>query len=240
VRWLLEDCVSFRPADGAYSPYGAIFGTPSNLTEHMALKAIERDAEAGFCLEDVFVAGDARKRAWVDGWRKLPHIDAELQALHAYPQDFAHEMFARVESELRRCVDRDAGNPGRRTGRIHVLSENAPRQDAALASVPRLASRFRVSSDAGLVAAGQAQACERDQIRRDRFEGHFAVSYETPAGWSGIRKDFLTDVLGAGQDASVDGLPDEAASVLRCMCPGLVAGDEASGQGSVPPSMLNA
>ena len=51
-----------------------------------------------------------------------------------------------------------------------------------------------------------------------RREGHFLVSYETPGGWIALKKDLLTEVLGAGRDARIVGLPLEAAQVLRLMC----------------------
>jgi len=49
------------------------------------------------------------------------------------------------------------------------------------------------------------------------------VSYETPGGWVAVSKDFLTEVLGAGRDAKLVGLPRAAAERLRLMCAGLVA-----------------
>jgi hypothetical protein len=49
------------------------------------------------------------------------------------------------------------------------------------------------------------------------------VSYETPGGWVAVSKDFLTEVLGAGRDVKVVGLPGAAAERLRLMCGVLVA-----------------
>ena len=37
---LSDDCPRFRPVDGAYSPYGVLYGFSSNLIEHMALKSL--------------------------------------------------------------------------------------------------------------------------------------------------------------------------------------------------------
>ena len=75
----------------------------------MALKALEHDAETRFSLEDVFQddvfddgSTSAAKLAWVNGWRKLPHIDREVQRLYDYPQQFAEDVYGRIESELRR------------------------------------------------------------------------------------------------------------------------------------------
>jgi hypothetical protein len=71
---LSDDCLCFRPADGAYSPYGVLYGFTTNLIEHMAFKTLQPDAVTHFSLEDVFTAGDNNKLAWVTGWRKLPHL----------------------------------------------------------------------------------------------------------------------------------------------------------------------
>ncbi len=119
IQPLRDDFPLFRPVDGGYSPYGVIFGLPSHLIEHMALKAMQHDAETRFSLEDVFNDSDtndrdkkAAKLAWVNGWRKLPHIDREVQRLFEYPQQFAEEVYRRIESELAR--------KGSRTGRLYI------------------------------------------------------------------------------------------------------------------------
>ena len=57
IKSLRDDFPRFRPVDGGCSPYGVIFGLPSHLIEHMALKALQRDAETRFSLEDVFDDG---------------------------------------------------------------------------------------------------------------------------------------------------------------------------------------
>ena len=57
---LSDDCPSFRPVAGAYSPYGVLYGFSTDLIEHMALKALQPDAVTHFGLEDVFVAGDSQ------------------------------------------------------------------------------------------------------------------------------------------------------------------------------------
>ncbi|MGE5074101.1 MAG: hypothetical protein ACM3MF_11790, partial [Anaerolineae bacterium] len=218
-RWstpLRDDLQRFRPVNGGCSPYGVIFGLPSHLIEHMALKALEHDAETRFSLEDVFGddvldSGDtsAAKLAWVNGWRKLPHIDREVQRLFEYPQQFAEDVYGRIESELAR-----KGSDGSRTGRLHIGSEDA--------AIPELPARYFVSSDRQLVAAHKAEFYDRAQLLAGRREGHFLVSYEvisyeTPGGWMALKKDLLTEVLGAGQDARVVGLPPDAAQVLRLM-----------------------
>jgi hypothetical protein len=51
----------------------------------------------------------------------------------------------------------------------------------------------------------------------------------------------LTDVLGAGRDVKVTGLPTVAAGVLQLMCPGLVApAGVGRDQASMPPSIVKA
>jgi hypothetical protein len=44
------------------------------------------------------------------------------------------------------------------------------------------------------------------------------LSYETPSGWRAITKSILTEVLGAGRDAKIVGLPPAAVEVLKLMC----------------------
>src|SRR5262249_34838292 len=146
---LYEDCGRFRPVDGGYSPFGAVYGFSSNLLEHMALKSIERDAVTRFGLEDVFRAGGADKLDWVNGWRKLPHVDPQVAKLYGYPQQFAAEIFARVERALRghaHGVDAKASG-ARRTGRLFVLPADDSAADSKLAAVPDLPIRYIQSSD---------------------------------------------------------------------------------------------
>jgi hypothetical protein len=209
-----DDFPRFRPVDGGYSPYGVIFGLPSHLIEHMALKALEHDAETRFGLEDVFedVFDDretgAAKLAWVNGWRKLPHIDREVQRLFDYPQQFAEDIYNRIESELSRR--------GSRTGRLYIVFGGDPQTNSAIPEVP---ARYFVSSE--------ADPYKQAQLLAGRREAHFLVSYQTPDGWMALKKDLLTEVLGAGSDARIAGLPLEAAQVLQLMCSdlGLFAGN---------------
>ena len=83
AKELHEDCPSFRPVAGAYSPYGVLYGFSTDLIEHMALKTMQADAVRHFALEDVFTGEDANgdKLAWVSGWRKLPHLTREVEKL---------------------------------------------------------------------------------------------------------------------------------------------------------------
>jgi hypothetical protein len=220
---LYEDCRHFRPVDGAYSPYGAIYGTPSNLTEDMALKTLQLDAVTRFSLEDVFADGGAGadKLAWVNGWRKLPHVDREVQKLYEYPQQFAEYLFDRVENALRRRVCDGEANEVR-TGRLFVLPADALEADSKMSPIPDLPARYIESSDTQVVAAHRADPYDETKLLHDRQEGYCAVSYETSGGWVAVKKDFLTEVLGAGRDAKIVGLPAAAAGVLKLMCPNMV------------------
>ena len=213
---LYEDVQQLRPADGGYSPFGAIYGFSSNLLEHMALKSVERDAVTRFSLEDVFRTGGADKLEWVNGWRQLPHVDPQVAKLYAYRQAFAEQIFARVELAL--------SKPGARTGRLFVVAENDRRADSKVAAIPDLPVRYIQSSDEEIAAAGKAEACDQAQLLKDRVEGFFVVSYETTGGWVAITKDLLTEVLGAGRDAKIAGLPGLPIERLRLMCRDLVSG----------------
>ncbi|HET9834270.1 MAG TPA: hypothetical protein VFP91_21250 [Vicinamibacterales bacterium] len=210
---LAEDCPHFRPIEGAYSPYGVLYGFSSHLIEHMALKASQSDAATHFTLEDVFVGEDANgdKLAWVTGWRKLPHLKPEVQRLFDYPQQFAEDMFARIEHALRQRVSGNEMNVVR-TGHLFGLSSDAP----------DLPVRYIASSDRQLVAAQKAVACDESRLLSDRREGKHLLSYKTSGGWVAITKDILTEVLGAGQNVKIDGLPAAAAGVLGLMCRDLV------------------
>jgi hypothetical protein len=217
IRPLLEDFPRFRPIDGGCSPYGVICGIPSGLIELMALKTLERDAETRFSLEDVFSDWDtsAAKLAWVDGWRRLPHVAPEVQRLYDYPQKFAEEIYDRIGHELGR---RDSSGEacGSSTGRLYIVS------GGEAAATPELPARYFGSSDSQIVAVNRAAPYHRAQLLRERQEGHFLVSYETAGGWMALRKDLLTEVLGAGRDARIAGLPPGTAQVLRLMCADLV------------------
>jgi hypothetical protein len=196
---LKADLPRFKPVDGGFSPYGVIFGLPSSLIEHMALKAIQSDAETRFSLEDVFDdEANPAKLAWVNSWRNLPHISREVQQLYDYPQQFAEDIYTRIEHELERRDDP-------RTGRLHIVSSDDTKESA----IQELPAQYFASLD-------------KTQLLRERQEGIFLVSYETPDGWIALKKELLTEVLGAGRDVRIAGLPPEAAQVLRLMCADLV------------------
>ena len=208
AKRLHEDCPSFRPVAGTYSPYGVLYGFSTDLIEHMALKTIQPDAVRHFALEDVFAGedADAGKLAWVSGWRKLPHLSREVEKLFDYPQQFAEAVFNRIEQALRKRASADADAPIR-SGRLFIMSEDA----ATASSIPDLPVRYIKSSDK-----------EQAQILSDRQEGRCVVSYQTTGGWVAITKSILTEVLGAGRDVKVVGLPSTAAGVLKLMSPNLV------------------
>ncbi len=239
---LHDDCGHFRPVDGSYSPYGAIYGTPTHLTEDMALKAVQPDSETRFGLEDVFADGDARtdELAWISSLRKLPHIDRDVQRLYTYPQQFAEDIFERIEHALRkRAADGEAGGVAR-TGRLFLLAKDGQPANSAGADLAELPARFVASSDEQLVAAQKAHWHEEARLLRDRQEGYYLASYATPRGWAAIRKDMLTEVIGAGRDAKTVGLPAAAIGVLSLMCPAIAVDAQESDQASAPPSILNA
>jgi hypothetical protein len=223
AKALHEDCSHFRPVAGSYSPYGLIYGFSSNLTEHIALKTLQSEAVTRFSLEDVFTDGEADKLAWVSGWRKLPHIDAQVQRLFDYPQQFAEDIFGRLEEALRKRAVDDATDCAAQTGRLFIVAGDEPGAGLQAAQTPELSVRYIGSSDPQRVAADKAHAYDQTQLLRDRQEGMFVVSYETSGGWVAITKDILTDVLGAGRDVRIAGLPIMAAGVLKLMCGNLSA-----------------
>ena len=232
IRSLRDDFPRFRPVDGGFSPFGVIFGLPSHLIEHMALKALEHDAEARFGLEDVFEDSDtsAAKLAWVNGWRNLPHIDREVQRMYDYPQQFAEDIYDRIESELR---GREACD-GSRIGRLYIASGDDPQTDSKVSGIPELPHLYFASPDRQIVGSHKAELYDQAQLAAWR-EGHFLVSYETPDGWIALKKDLLTEVLGVGRDARIVGLPLDAAQVLRLMCTDLVISEDVADQPSVSP-----
>ncbi len=220
---LHDDCPRFRPIAGAYSPYGVQYGFSSDLLEHMALKATQPDAVAHFGLEDVFVGGDAvtGKVAWVNGWRKLPHLTPEVEQLFHYPQQFAEDIFARIEQALRRRVSDDEAAV-EQTGRLFILLGDDRQAASKASSIPDLPVRYVRSSDVQMVAGNRAEPCDERQLLSDRREGKYLLTYQTPGGWVAIAKTMLTEVLGEGRVVKIAGLSPPAAGVLKLMCPNLV------------------
>jgi hypothetical protein len=117
------------------------------------------------------------------------------------------------------------------------VSRDDPETDSRASAIPELPPRYFVSSDMQIVAAHKAEPCDEAQLLRDRQEGHFLVSYETPGGWTALRKDLLAEVLAAGRDARIVGLPPDAAQVLRLMCTELVMPKNAAAKARVPLSI---
>jgi hypothetical protein len=223
---LYDDCPHFRPVDGAYSPYGVLYGFSSHLMEHMALKASQSEAVTHFGLEDVFVAGGADKLVWVSGWRKLPHLTQEVETLFDYPQQFAEDLFDRIEDALRRRASGDEASAAVQTGRLFIVPGDDPQADSKTALIPDLPVRYIGSSDMQLVAAHKADHYDERHLLSDRQEGRCVLSYQTPGGWVAISKAILTEVLGARHDAKIVGLPPAAVEVLKLMCPSLVVRPE--------------
>jgi hypothetical protein len=225
---LYQDCPHFRPVAGAYSPYGVLYGFSTDLIEHMALKTLQPDAVTRFSLEDVFDDGDAStgKLAWVSGWRKLPHLKREVEKQFDYPQQFAEDVFDRIVHALQRRAAGDEANTAVQTGCLFVLPADSLQADPKASQVPDLPVRYIGSSDMQLVAAHRAEFCDEARLLSDRREGRCVLSYRTPGGWVGITKAILTEVVGAGRDVRIVGLPPAAVEVLTLMCPNLVSRPE--------------
>jgi hypothetical protein len=221
---LHDDCPRFRPVAGAYSPYGILYGFSSDLLEHMVFRTLQPDAVTHFSLDDVFVGGDAAtgKLSWVSGWRQLPHLKPEVERLFDYPQQFAEDVFNRIEQALRRRVSDGEAGAVVQTGRLHILPGDDLQTDSKASLIPDLPVRYIQSSDRQIVAAHKADAHDEPHLSSDRREGKYVVSYRTPGGWVGITKAILTEVLGTGRDVKIAGLPPAAVGVLKLMCPSLV------------------
>jgi hypothetical protein len=190
----------------------------------MALKAIQPEAVTRFSLEDVFVSGvaGAEKLAWVNGWRKLPHLKREVETLFDYPQQFAEDIFSRLERALRRRASGGEADAAVRTGRLFIVREDDMQAESRTSQIPTLPVRYIGSTDTHVVAAGKAELHDEARLSSDRREGRCVLSYRTPGGWVAITKSILTAVLGAGRDVKIVGLPPAAAGVLKLMCADLV------------------
>jgi hypothetical protein len=222
---LLEDCSYARPVAGAYSPYGAIYGFSTDLVGHMVFKTLVPDAATPFSFEDVFTDGGADKLAWVSGWRRLPHLTPEVAKQFDYPQQFAEDVFRRIERVLQTRAGGQSGADARsdaRLGRLFIVSEDDRPGESQTSPIPDLPTHYIGSSDAQLVAARRAERQDQAQIAGDRREGRCLVSYRTAGGWVAITKAVLSDVLEAGRDAKLTGLPPAAVEALKLMYPELV------------------
>ncbi|HEY0963354.1 MAG TPA: hypothetical protein VGE69_13465 [Pseudomonadales bacterium] len=213
---LHADCTQHAPHSDAWSPYGALYGFASNLLELIAFRTLARDAVPEFGMEDVFTNGDARRREWASGWRRLPHIRPEIAEQFAFPQDFADTIHARVAAALQRGAGTQDRAP---MGRLFVGTDDALDSPASLAAAqaPALSPRYVVSSDPQYVAAGHATRKDEADLLHCRNEGEYLVSFATESGWTAVTKDLLSDVLGAGSDARISCLPAAPAAILRLM-----------------------
>jgi hypothetical protein len=221
---LYDDCPRFRPAAGAYSPYGILYGFSTHLLEHMAFKTLQPDAVTHFSLEDVFVDADAStgKLAWVCSWRKLPHVTREVERLFEYPQQFAADVFARIEHALSRHASDAGATAAARTGRLFILPGDHVQADSQAPLIPDLPIGYIGSSDMHIVAAQKADFHDEPKLLSDRREGRCLLSYKAAGGWVAIDKALLTEVLGAGRDARIVGLPAQSVEALTLICPDLV------------------
>jgi len=220
LQHLYVDSQLNRPQAGRYSPYGALYGFSSNLLELQAMKTLQLDIELRFSMEDIFAPGDADKLAWVKEWRNLPHIKPELVQHFDYPQQFAHDIHTRIEKALQQPGTSADANTSIKCGRLLVIQTQSA--DAEQAQVAALPLRYIDSSDAQLVAAQKATAKDEQDLLYCRLEGEYLLTYQTANGWVGISKDLLTDVVGAGHQAKLEGLPPHAVKELQLMCPSLV------------------
>jgi hypothetical protein len=137
-------------------------------------------------------------------------------------------MFDRIEQALRWRASDGEANAAVRTGRLFVLTEDERQADSKASQIPDLPVRYIGSSDAQIVAGDKADPYDESRLLSDRREGKSVLSYKTPGGWVAITKSVLTEVLGAGRDVKIVGLPPAAARVLTLMCPNLVVLPERS------------
>jgi hypothetical protein len=120
-----------------------------------------------------------------------------------YPQEFAEDIFARIEQALRRRISDNEANARVQTVRLFLEA------DSTASEIPDLPAHYVLSSD---------KQTDQKRLLHGRLEGEFLVSYETAGGWVAITKDTLSEVLGAGHDVKIVGLPDAVVRVLRLMC----------------------
>jgi len=149
-----------------------------------------------------------------------------VEALFEYPQPFAEEIFDRLERALSRRVSDGEPGAAARTGRIFIVPDEDYQAAPGASSVPPLPARYIASTDPQLVAAQKAVYCDEPRLSSDRREGRCVLSFRTPGGWVAITKAVLTEVLGAGRDVKIAGLPPAAAGVLPLMCPALAMSPE--------------
>lgn len=218
AKFLYDDFQNTKCVDGAYSTYGILYGFSSNLFELMAFKTLQLDAVIKFSLEDAFTDGDVDKLAWVNGWRKLPHIKPEVVKQYEYPQQFAEDIRTRIDQSLTQRLSAGETNAAV-VGRIYIHYETDLKSAENFMQIPEIPLRYLLSSDPQVVAEEKAVAMDQKNLLACRLEGEFLVSYKTSNGWVAVSKDCLTEVLGAGEDLRLVGFPREAAEILNLMCP---------------------
>ena len=158
----------------------------------------------------------------MNGWRKLPHIDREVQRLYDYPQQFAEDIYDRIEQELRRRDSNDGAHAVARTGRLYIVSGDDPQADSKASAIPELPARYFGSSDRQIVAAHKAEPhmtgrnCSRDGERAFPSQLRNARRMDCP------QEGPAHGGLGS-RDAKIVGLPAAAAEALTLMCPALIA-----------------
>ncbi len=166
-------------------------GFRPNLLEHMAFKTLQPDAVTRFSLEDVFVGGDGRtgKLAWVSGWRKLPHLTRDVEKLFDYPQQFAEDIFNRIEQALRRRVaDDETQVEGAHRAPVPRSRRCSTGRFAGVAHSGSSGPVYPIVGHADRGCAQGRVVCTSRICLSDRREGKFVLSYETPGGWVAITK----------------------------------------------------
>jgi hypothetical protein len=119
-------------------------------------------------------------------------------------------------------VSDSEANAAVQTGHLFILRGDNLQADSKVSLIPDLPVQYLRSSDMQIVAAHKAASFDQTDLLHERLEGEFVLSYKTSGGWVAITKDILTEVLGAGRDVKIVGLPRLAAGVLRLMCPNMV------------------
>ena len=74
----------------------------------------------------------------MSGWRKLPHLKREVEKLFDYPQQFAEDIFDRIEHALRRRVSDGEANAVVQTGRLFILPGDDLQADSKASLIPDL------------------------------------------------------------------------------------------------------
>ena len=220
AKQLHDDCPQFRPVDGTYSPYGVLYGFSSQLLEHMALKAVQPDAVDALQSRRCF---DARRRRQARVGQRLAEAAARpARSGEAVRVSAAVRRghFARIERALRVRVAAAKTKAAARNGQLFVLANGLP--TLRRSSIPDLSVQYIVVVGQASRRREQGRCFDETAALAQPNGGRVPRQLPDPGGWVAISKDVLTDVLGAGRNAKVAGLPRDAARVLKLMCPELV------------------